>query len=357
MRKTMTLLASLLLLIVLTGCGKIRESNITYFQYFDTSITLQVWDTKSYKTNAKLWKGAEDIIKKIHNTFQRTESKTGDNSELYELNKQAGKNEYIPVSDDLFYLIKKSLEFADETNGRFNPAIGALVDLWDISSDTNEEENKTRPTDKEINEKLELIDYRLIELDEANKSVLIPKKGMIIDLGAIAKGYAADKLAEYFKKQGIKHAILDVGGNIYALGERYAENADGVKLWGIGIRKPFSGDSIGTLFVENKTVVTSGIYERYFIDDDEDKLYHHILDSNTGFPVENELVSVTIITDNSTLADALSTAVFSMGLNEGMNFVENYENIEAVFVYYDENNDMVIAKSSGVDSLYNFREE
>ena len=145
---------------------------------------------------------------------------------------------------------------------------------------------------------------------------------MVIDLGAIAKGYATDKLVEYFKKQGIKHAILDVGGNIYGLGERYAINSEGVKLWGIGIRKPFSGNIIGTLYIENKTVVTSGIYERYFIDAIEEKLYHHILDSDTGFPVDNELISVTIITDKSTLADALSTAVFAMGLEKGMNFVK-----------------------------------
>lgn len=356
MRKIYTTITFLFLVIILTGCKSIKESRISYYEYFDTIINIQVWDYKDYPTNAKLWKGAEDIIQRLQETFQRTAPKSGEEpSELYQLNKSAGSGNAVKVSDELFYLIKYSIDIAKETNGKFNPAIGALVDLWDISStDEDEEKTKKRPKDEDILQRLTLLDYNLIELDEENKTVLIPKKGMIIDLGAIVKGYAADKLVEYFKEQGIKHAILDVGGNIYVIGERFEEK-DGSTAWKIGIRKPFSSTYVGILSVKDKTIVTSGIYERYFIDPDEEKLYHHILDSSTGFPVENNLLSVTIITESSTLADALSTSVFAMGLEEGMEFINNYENVEAVFVYNDDNGDMQIAKSSGVDKLYNFK--
>src|SRR5690554_3572269 len=279
MRKILTFISVILILIVLNGCKSIKKSDILFYEYFDTNIELTVWDTKKYDINDKLWQGAEEIIKRLHYTFKRTEPVDEEKaSELYNLNKKAGTDKPIKVSDELFYLIKKSIDIAKETEGRFDPSIGALVDLWNIKStdkdrgkDKEKDERRTRPKDEDIANSLSLVDYNLIKIDEENKTIVIPKEGMVIDLGGIAKGYAADKLVEYFNEKDIKHALLNVGGNIYALGDRYEEK-DGTTNWKIGIRKPFNNSNLGILSVKNKTVVTSGVYERYFIDRVEEKI-------------------------------------------------------------------------------------
>lgn len=358
MHKTLTILSIFFLTITISSCTRLKESSVEYYEeYFDTYITLRVWDNKIYDNNDKLWKGAENIMQNIQNTFKRTAPDNNeDPSELYLLNQSAGSTNPVQVSDELFDLIKTGINFAKDTEGRFDPTVGALVDLWGITGEVVEKE---RPENSKITEMLALVDYNLIKLNEENKSVMLPKKGMVIDLGAIAKGYAADKLAEYFYDKGIEHALLNLGGNIYAIGERYEKGADGTTNWIIGIRTPLVGslDQIGQVSVRNKTVVTSGTYERYIYDPVEEKRYHHILDTTTGFPVDNNLLSVTIISESSTTADALSTAVFSMGLDKGLDFVEYYDDVEAIFVYWDNNGDMKIKKSSGADYLYHFKEK
>ncbi|QVK17851.1 FAD:protein FMN transferase [Mycoplasmatota bacterium] len=354
MRKLITL-SILVLTIILTGCQKkeiqqIQQSGIDYYQYFDTIITIQVWDTKSYSTDSNLWEGAEDIIQHIQRTFQRTKPlKNEDPSELYLLNQSAGSGEAFKCSDDLYEVIKIGMDFANTTNGKFDPTIGPLVDLWDIHS---VEESHPAPTDTQIKSLLPLTNYQSVQMNDEEKTVLLPKEGMIIDLGAIAKGFAADKLVEYFEAQGIKHAIINLGGNIYVLGSRFEKRTDGTENWSIGIRDPKQDISspLGRVFLTDSTVVTSGVYERYIIDPNTQKMYHHILDPDTGYPAENNISSVTILTKSSTTADALSTSIFTLGVEEGLKFIENYEGVEAVFI--DSN--MKVYKSSGVDSIYHF---
>ncbi len=349
MRKIITI-SIIICIILLTGCTKeekqVELSEIEYYQYFDTVITLKVWDTSTYSRDSDLWEGAEEIIQHIQDTFERDEPE----SELYQLNASAGTQTPFECSDDLYEVIKIALEFAEGTQGKFDPTIGPLVDLWNI---TNVEESHPAPSIDDINVRKELVDYTKVVLDDENKTVLLPTEGMIIDLGGIAKGFAADQLKSYFNDKGIKHAILNLGGNIYALGTRYAEREDGNNKWSIGIRDPqeYFSTPIATVFLEDKTVVTSGIYERYIIDPNDNKMYHHILNPDTGYPVENNLNSVTIITTSSTVADALSTSIFAFGIEDGIALIETeYPDVEAVFI----DKDGQIYKTSGVDTIYNF---
>ena len=159
---------------------------------------------------------------------------------------------------------------------------------------------------------------------------MLPEKGMALDLGGIAKGYAGDAVAAELRKNGIKHAIADLGGNLFVIGGK----PDGTD-WNVGIQTPFKprGEYFGILCVSDKAVVTSGIYERYF--EENGKTYHHIMDTKTGYPIDNELFSVTVVNDSSMAADALAKA-FTMGLTDGMKFIESTKGAEAIFVTKDK---------------------
>lgn len=344
--------------IILIGCTNEKEillSEKEFYNYFDTRIRIRIWDEN--KVTEKQWDEIEDIIKHIQITFKR-EAPTGEEepSELYLLNQGSGSEEPIQVSDDLYEVIKIGLGYANKTGGKLNPAIGPLVDLWDVSGNqvrVSEELSPDVPTQEEIDQLMPLIDYRKIILNDEDKTVVLPEKGMVIDLGAIAKGFAADKISEYFETEGFKHGLINLGGNILGFGTRYASREDTGNKWGIGIRDPKSviGDYLGIVYVENKTVVSSGTYERYFYDEETDEIYHHILDTDTGYPVNNELAGVSIITSSSTKADALSTAVFAYGLDLGMEFIEEIDDTEAIFITKDN----TVYKTSSVDSKYNYK--
>jgi len=165
---------------------------------------------------------------------------------------------------------------------------------------------------------------------------------MSLDLGGIAKGYAADKIAEFLIENNINKALISLGGNIFALGSNEIDEP-----WKVGIKNPFSDESeiIGYVKVTNKSVVTSGIYERYFIEDN--KRYHHILNPFTGYPYENDIFGVTIISDKSVDGDALSTIAFSYGIKKGLDFINSMENVEAIFI--SKNKEIFIT-----DTLNNF---
>lgn len=246
------------------------------------------------------------------------------NSELNELNEN-GFNSPVELSDETKYVIEKSIDYSKLSDGHFDVSIGPLADLWGFSK------GKAKvPNAKKVLELLPLVDYKNIEVKD--EKVKLNKEGMILDLGGIAKGYAADEVAKYLKTQGVNKAIIDLGGNIYALGSK-----DKSTPWTIGIQNPFDevrGEFLGTLSVSNKSVVTSGVYERYI--EEGGKKYHHILDPFTGYPVENELMSVSIISDESIDGDALSTAVFALGLEKGYELVKTLTNVEAIFVTKDK---------------------
>lgn len=278
--------------------------------------------TKSSEAKAnEILSHCEDIVKDIDNKMNPSTISSG----IYKINQNAGK-EPVKVSKDTFNVIKASLHYSEVSNDSFDATIGALVQLWNIGN-----EKAKVPTQEEVNALLPSVDYKNIILDEKNSTVMLKNPETKIDLGGIAKGYAADKVVQYLEGQKIEGAIVNLGGNIYTLGTK-----DGKTKFNIGIQDPTKprGNAIGSITTTNNSVVTSGIYERYI--EKDGKIYHHILSPKTGYPVENNLSSVTIISDNSMNCDALSTTAFSLGLEKGLKLIEKTPNTEAIFITKDK---------------------
>ena len=317
--KAISLLIGIFLIFSLIGCTNSNDDSkpLSKTEYFmGTVVTVTLYDNKSEKIIDK----AFEEVKKI----EQLVSINMEGTELDEVNNNAGIKP-VKVSDDTYNIIKKGLEYSSLTNGSFDITIGPLVKLWSIGLP----EAKV-PTIEEIKEKIQYINYNDVELNNSEKTVFLKKPGMIIDLGGIAKGYTADVIAQTLKDEGVEKAIIDLGGNIYALGEK-AENT----LWRIGIQNPDQtrGEIVGSINVKDKSIVTSGIYER-FIEQDGVK-YHHILSPKSGYPYDNEIAGVTIISDKSIDGDALSTSVFSMGITKGLEFINSLPDTEAIFITKD----------------------
>jgi thiamine biosynthesis lipoprotein len=245
-------------------------------------------------------------------------------SELDPIGAAAGKPA-VKVTPDVFKVIQTSLEYSRLMGGAFDVSVGPLVKLWGIGLGGT----GRVPPQQEIERARALVDYRRIELDAAASTVRLRDPGMSLDLGGIAKGYAADEVAAILRSGGVKSAIVDLGGNILVVGSR----PDGGK-WRIGIQDPDKprGEYLGIVEVSDSTVVTSGVYERYFIKDGV--RYHHILDPKTGAPARTGLLSTTIVTRQSMAADALAK-VFVLGVERGMALVRSLPGVEAIFVTED----------------------
>lgn len=286
----------------------------------DTVITLKMYDQK----DNKILDEAVNRLKEIEEIM----SATIDTSDISLINKNSGIKP-VKVHDDVYYVIQQAKYFARITKGAYEPTIGPLVDLWNITG-TDKDERHSIPTEEEIKKRMALVDYNDLELMD-NNHVYLKREGMKLDLGGIVKGYAADEVKRIFIENGIESAIIDLGGNVYALGKK--ENGE---AWRIGIQDPFevTGSYLGILSVEDKSIVTSGDYERFFIY--EGQKYHHIIDSKTGYPSENEVAGVSIISDKSIDGDALSTALFILGVDEGTELINEQENIEAIFITKQE---------------------
>lgn len=251
-------------------------------------------------------------------------SKNIKGTELNQVNQNAGIAP-VKVSKDIIEMIKLGLKYADVTKGRFDISVGPLVDLWAIGTDFAH-----LPTDAEIKEKMALIDYKKIVIDETKQTVYLPEKDMEIDLGAIAKGYIADRLKGLIQEEGYESAIINLGGNVLTVGTK--PNSDN---WNIGVRNPESnaGSTMGILKLTDNSIVSSGVYERFFIEDNV--RYHHIINATTGYPEQNDMLSVSIISERSVDGDALSTTVFLLGLKEGYRYIESLDGVGAVFIMKD----------------------
>lgn len=244
-------------------------------------------------------------------------------SAVSQINQSAGIAPVI-VPQEVIYVLQEALRIAERTGGAFDPTIGPLVDLWDIGGD-----NSQVPSQQAIDHARSLVDWRLVEIDSQRGTVYLPKQGMALDLGGIAKGYAADELVAIAQEAGIQQALFDLGGNIYAFGTK----ADGTP-WRVGVKDPAQpgGSPALALAVQDRSVVTSGMYERFF--EQEGIRYHHILNPATGYPVWNDIQSVTIVSKSSLLADALSTSVFVLGREKGLALLES-EDAEGVIIGED----------------------
>lgn len=326
MKKKLIALASIVLILG-AGAYIIKEepfakrgtfSKTNY--YLDTVNTITIVDVKE-KDQAQILQEVDDTIRNLHNEMS-LQQKTSD---INKVNDKSGI-EPVKVSDDIYYIVEKSLKYSKLTNGTFSTAVGPMTLLWGIGSESARVPNKD-----EITKILPLLNYKDIVLNEKDHTIFLKQKGMKIDLGGIAKGYCADKLADQLKKRGVKNAIINLGGNIYVFGK----NAQG-KDFTIGIQDPSGSNQkvMGQINLTNKSVVTSGIYERYI--EKDGRIYHHMLDPKTGYPFENNLSSVTIISDKSVDGDSLSTSTYGLGLDKGMKFINSIDGVDAIFITKDK---------------------
>jgi thiamine biosynthesis lipoprotein len=320
------------LVFVTTACNGSQKTEPVEKSNFalNTIITIQAYGPHANEAIDKAFERILEVEEKM--------TTKDDLSEVNMINKKAGEG-FQAVSTDTFFVIKKGMQYSESTNGIFDITVGPLVKLWGIGTD-----EARIPSNEEINLALKLVDYRKVELNENENSVFLKTPGMAIDLGGIAKGFAADEVVRILKENGVESAIADLGGNLYVIGSK----PNGMP-WNIGIQNPFNirGSIFATVQVSDKTLVSSGPYERYFEENGE--TYHHILDTRTGFPVDNGLMGITIISDSSIDADALSTSVFALGLVEGMKFIEEKKGVDAVFV----TSDYMVYTTSGIEK-YNF---
>ena len=257
-------------------------------------------------------------------SIEATLSANREGTNLAAINAAAGLHP-VQAEPDTLIVLGEALSFAQRTDGALDPAIGPLVKAWNIGTDY-----AAVPTPEELESARNLVDWHSVIIDRVNGTVFLAQPGMKLDLGAIAKGYAADEIVRILQERKIPRAIIDLGGNIIAYGKKA-----GGKDWIIGVRDPetSTGEPVISIPVRDASVVTSGIYERFF--EADGKRYHHILDRRTGYPVDNDLLSVTIITRVSMRADALSTSVFALGPEKGKALVEGLPGTGAIFIFKD----------------------
>ncbi|MBN2959935.1 MAG: FAD:protein FMN transferase [Streptococcus gordonii] len=262
------------------------------------------------------------LLKIYENRF----SANDDNSELMQLNHAAGK-EPVCVHPDLFELIELGKKHSLIPGSHLNITIGPLIQTWRIGF-----KDARVPSASEIEKVLSLTNPENIELDPISRSVFLKQSGMKIDLGALAKGYIADKISYFLKEKGVTSALINLGGNILTIGQNQQNN----RLWRIGIQNPklARGNNLALLSIQDQSVVTSGIYERNL--KANGKVYHHIFDRNTGYPIDNQLASLTIVSDKSVDGEIWTTRLFGDSPSSILEKVEQENGIEA-FVITEDN--------------------
>ena len=299
----------------------------------NTAVQITIYDSQ----DKSLLDDCLDLCDKYELIFSRT----NEESELYKLNHRkdtsdedsnadeqttpypvSGTAGTWHISEDLAALLSEGLDITRESNGAFDIAIAPLTSLWDFTA-----EDPKVPDDSDIQNALPLCSSDDVTIN--GQDITLPSDDIQFDVGAIAKGYIADRLKDFLVKKGVKSAIINLGGNVLCIGSK----PDGTPFK-IGIQKPFAdrNETEAVMDITGKSVVSSGIYERCFKQDG--KLYHHILNPKTGYPYDNGLISVTIISDQSVDGDALSTTCFALGLEDGLKFAEK-KGVQAVFITKD----------------------
>ena len=327
MKKIVLLLT---LVFCLTGCKKIE------YPVSDTDFLLNTVST----IDVYAYNGKEDPAKVIDDCFnyirqlEKILSRTVQNSDIAMLNKVSGGE--VLISDETEEVLEKSILYSSLTDGAFDVTIAKVSGLWDFTSG-----EKIVPDSSAIEEGIKTVDYKNINLDGNVASL---KNGAAVDLGAIAKGYIADKATEFLKEKGVTSAIVNLGGNNVVIGKK------GDRPFRIGIQKPTSttGEFSGVLNLEDMSAVTSGAYQRFFVLDGV--TYHHILDPKTGYPAESDIASVTIICKSSTDADALSTSCFILGVDKAVELMDSLDYACAVII--DVNGNIIL--TDGAENYFEY---
>ncbi|MCM1308958.1 MAG: FAD:protein FMN transferase [Butyrivibrio sp.] len=315
MRKIKAMVTLIILLLTaalpLGGCAAPKGVNYTAEGYsLNTYVKITLYGCGSRRI-------AEEAVK-MCSYYEGIFSRTSEASVLFGLN-EAGRLDVETREDGLLAdAVALALRYGEMTEGALDITIEPLSSAWSFGSG-----DAAVPRRERLEDALELVDYRRVEADEER----IELNGARLDLGAVAKGYIADRIKEYLIGEGVDSALIYLGGNVLCIGNK-PDGADFV----IGLQKPFGDENevLCALGASDLSVVTSGVYERFFYEDG--RLYHHILDPQTGFPCNNGLLSVTIISESSALCDALSTACFVMGYERARRLVDGMEGVYAVFV-------------------------
>ncbi len=297
----------LILCLLLTGC-RTPEPLTREGVAMDTVVKITLYDSRDTAVTDTCF----SMIRQYEALFSRTDR----NSEVSTLNAAGGNA--VTLSPAVRELLTLGKTWGERTDGAFDLTIAPVSSLWDFT-------DEVRPTDEAVSAAIGLVDHTALTVTETG--ALLPV-GMAVDLGGIAKGYVADRLGDYLREAGVKSALIDLGGNILAVGDKDGEP------FSVGVRDPFDSTALAAVIpATNMSVVTSGVYERCFTK--EGVTYHHILNPATGFPVQNGLASVTVVSASSADGDALSTACFVLGLERGMALIESLEGVEALFITED----------------------
>ena len=303
----------LLCLLMLTACGK-REYSTKYFDLFDTYTSFQAY-CSSQSEFEEISEGLHSEMARLNKLFDIYNDYEGI-SNLKTINDNAGISP-VKVDEDLYALIKEGINAYNETDGYINIAMGSVLRVWhDYREMAETDPDKAAvPTKAELEEAALHRDINSIVLNEKDKSVYIKDKNTSIDVGAIAKGYAADKARQYLNEKGITAGLLNLGGNVIGLNDKVKPS------WKIGVQKPTEGSSeyVYKLDIENEAAVSSGNYQRYYVY--EGKVYHHIINKDTLLPADNNK-SVTIVSSSSLEGDIYSTYLFILPYEEGIKIAE-----------------------------------
>lgn len=329
-------------MLLFTGCENITDADTSITGNepisissikLNTAVQITIYDSQD--------KALLDDCLALCDKYELVFSRTNEKSELYKLNHRKDTSDKDPnadgqttpypvsgtadtwhISEDLASLLSQGLSITRESDGAFDIAIAPLTSLWDFTA-----EDPKVPDDAAIQKALPLCSSDGVTID--GQDITLPSDDIQFDVGAIAKGYIADRMKDLLVKKGVKSAIINLGGNVLCIGSK----PDGTPFK-VGIQKPFAdrNEPEAVMDITGKSVVSSGIYERCF--KQNGKLYHHILNPKTGYPYDNSLISVTIISDQSVDGDALSTTCFALGLEDGLKFAEK-KGVHAVFITED----------------------
>ena len=321
MRRLLSMAAAFFCLIGLAGCT-VRRSPLSGNRILlNTLVVITLYDCD----DVNVLNGCFERISELEQRFSRTR----EDSEIARLNRR----EIDTVSDDTAFLIQRSLALSRLTNGRFDITVAPLSELWNFSA-----ESPQKPSDEDIHTALSHVGYQKVTI-KGNRVTFTDDETQL-DLGAVAKGYIADQVKAYLESQGVKSAVINLGGNVLCVGQQ----TDG-KPFAVGVQDPNGerGDCLMTFTVSDRSVVTSGVYERCF--EQDEILYHHILDPHTGYPVQNDTAAVTVISDRSIDGDLFSTALMVMNESDGRKLVEETDGLEAIWVRKDG----TVIRSSGIN--------
>lgn len=313
-------------IVLLAACNRKSSQPVMVSDFlFNTYISITVYD----EDYTPLLKEALEMCREYEQIFSRTLN----TSDLFILNSQKSVSN---TDEDLYQLIKNAIYYCELTEGSLDISIEPLTSLWNVTSD-----NPAVPDKNLIQDALNKVDYKNIILEDANSGITL-KNDASLDLGAIAKGYTADKIKHFLLENGVTSGIIDFGGNIVCIGTK----PDGSE-YAIGIKEPSidSSSYILALDINDMSVVTSGTYERYFIENEH--IYHHIIDASTGYPTDNSLASVTIISPDSFTGDCLSTACLVMGIDEALDLLNSLDNVYGILI----DNQMRIFYSEGAENF------